>query len=172
MQNLICNSFTKLNSSTWQRVLLFCFLFIALGACKKDNFDVEKQRDKDEEIIKQYIADHNLNATRTSSGLYYVEETTGTGAQPQRGQRVKVHYRGRLTNGQIFDESYSRGQPFEFQLGVGQVIKGWDEGIALMRQGGKARLLIPSELGYGTRGSGSIPPNTVLVFETELISIQ
>ena len=160
------------NGSTWQRVLLFCFLAISVGACKKDDFDVEKQRQKDEDIIKQYIADNNLTATRTNSGLYYVTELPGTGDSPVKGQKVKVHYRGRFTDGNVFDESYSGGKPIEFTLGVGQVIKGWDEGIALMKKGEKARLLIPSELAYGPDGSGPIPANSVLIFETELISFQ
>jgi FKBP-type peptidyl-prolyl cis-trans isomerase FkpA len=172
MQKLFFLVTKKLNGSTRQLVLLFCILAVGISACKKDDFDVEKQRTKDEEVIKQYLTDHYLTGTRTNSGLYYVEEVAGTGAQPQKGQTVRVHYRGRYTNGQIFDESYSSGNPIEFKLGVGQVIPGWDEGIALMKQGGKARLLIPSEEAYGPEGSSPIPPNTVLVFETELISIK
>ena len=97
----------------------------------------------------------------------------GTGAQPQKGQIVVVHYDGRLTDGTKFDSSIDRGQPFEFTLGVQQVIPGWDEGVASMKVGGKRKLTVPPELGYGSRGAGGrIPPNATLVFEVELLSIK
>jgi len=103
--------------------------------------------------------------------LIYVEEVEGTGAPAVAGKNVKVHYTGYLLNGKKFDSSVDRGQPFEFTLGQGQVIPGWDEGIALMKEGGKAKLIIPSRLGYGARGQGSIPPYAPLVFEVELIEV-
>ena len=110
---------------------------------------------------------------KTASGLEYVETLAGTGAQAQAGKTVRVHYTGKLTNGKVFDSSIPRGQPIEFRLGAGQVIKGWDEGIALMKVGGKATLTIPPELGYGARGAGGvIPPNATLIFEVELVSIK
>lgn len=97
----------------------------------------------------------------------------GTGAQAQAGQTVKVHYTGTLENGTQFDSSRGRGQPIEFQLGVGQVIAGWDEGIAQLRVGDKAKLTIPPHLGYGERGAGgSIPPNATLIFDVELVSVR
>ena len=97
----------------------------------------------------------------------YVE---GAGAQAQKGQMVKVHYTGTLENGTQFDSSRGRGQPIEFQLGVGQVIAGWDEGIAQLKVGDKAKLTIPPHLGYGARGAGgSIPPNATLIFDVELV---
>jgi FKBP-type peptidyl-prolyl cis-trans isomerase len=97
----------------------------------------------------------------------------GTGAQPKKGDRVKVHYTGWLTTGQKFDSSVDRNEPFEFVLGVGQVIKGWDEGVAQLRVGDKAKLTIPAEMGYGARGAGGvIPPNATLVFEVELLGIR
>ena len=98
----------------------------------------------------------------------------GTGAVPKKGQTCVMHYTGRLTNGKKFDSSVDRGQPFEFTLGVGQVIKGWDQGVATMKVGSKAKLTIPPELGYGSRnvGNGLIPPNSTLVFEVELLKIK
>lgn len=97
----------------------------------------------------------------------------GDGAEATSGQRVSVHYTGWLTNGQKFDSSLDRGRPFEFELGGGQVISGWDQGVAGMRVGGKRKLTIPPELGYGARGAGNvIPPNATLVFEVELLGVR
>ncbi|MCB8968021.1 MAG: FKBP-type peptidyl-prolyl cis-trans isomerase [Chloroflexota bacterium] len=108
---------------------------------------------------------------KRSSGLEYIELKAGTGATPKKGDKVAVHYTGKLENGRIFDSSYDRGQPIEFVLGTGRVIRGWDEGIALMQEGGKARLIIPPHLGYGERGAGAvIPPNATLIFEVELVN--
>jgi len=112
-------------------------------------------------------------AKQTPSGLWYVVEQEGTGAQAAAGKQVSVHYAGKLQNGTEFDNSYKRGEPISFTLGVGQVIPGWDEGIALMKEGGKYKLIIPSELGYGKRGAGGvIPPNATLIFDTELVKVQ
>lgn len=108
----------------------------------------------------------------TDSGLQYVDITEGTGAMPQAGQRVTVHYTGTLEDGTKFDSSRDRGRPFTFQIGVGQVIKGWDEGVSTMRVGGQRKLVIPAELGYGSRGAGGvIPPNATLIFDVELLRI-
>lgn len=109
----------------------------------------------------------------TPSGLKYVDQVVGTGDLAVAGKTATVHYTGWLTNGQKFDSSVDRGQPFSFPLGAGRVIKGWDEGVQGMKVGGKRRLTIPSELGYGARGAGgAIPPNAALVFDVELLGVR
>jgi FKBP-type peptidyl-prolyl cis-trans isomerase len=108
----------------------------------------------------------------TASGLQYIDLTDGAGATAQHGQTVTVHYTGWLENGKKFDSSVDRGQPFSFPLGAGRVIKGWDEGVQGMKVGGKRKLIIPANLGYGARGAGgAIPPNAVLIFEVELLGV-
>jgi FKBP-type peptidyl-prolyl cis-trans isomerase len=109
----------------------------------------------------------------TPSGLQIEELALGEGAEARAGQTVTVHYTGWLTDGKKFDSSVDRRQPFVFQLGAGQVIKGWDQGVAGMKVGGKRKLTIPAALGYGARGAGGvIPPNATLVFEVELLGIK
>jgi|SRR5215469_414044 len=108
----------------------------------------------------------------TASGLQYWDIKVGTGATAAAGKTVKVHYTGWLTDGKKFDSSVDRGQPFAFSLGAGQVIKGWDEGVAGMKVGGKRQLRIPPELGYGARGAANvIPPNSTLIFDVELLDV-
>ena len=114
--------------------------------------------------------------TETADGLKYTDTTMGTGAEATKGKKVSVHYTGWLynngTKGAKFDSSLDRGQPFSFALGAGQVIRGWDEGVAGMKIGGKRTLIIPPELGYGARGAGgAIPPNAVLHFDVELLKV-
>ena len=107
----------------------------------------------------------------TASGLGYVDLVEGTGASPKTGDSVKVHYTGWLKSGEKFDSSLDRGEPFVFPIGRGHVIKGWDEGVAGMRVGGKRKLVIPAHLGYGDRGAGRvIPPGATLIFEVELLA--
>jgi len=109
----------------------------------------------------------------TESGLKYIDDVLGAGDFPKTGDKVKVHYTGTLEDGTKFDSSRDRNQPFEFPLGQGRVIKGWDEAIALMSKGEKRTLVIPPELGYGERGSGrAIPPNSTLIFEVELVDFK
>jgi FKBP-type peptidyl-prolyl cis-trans isomerase len=113
-----------------------------------------------------------LNIT-TDSGLQYQDLVVGTGAEAKAGDTVSVHYTGWLTDGTKFDSSVDRNQPFQFTLGKGNVIKGWDEGVAGMKVGGKRRLTIPPSLGYGASGAGGvIPPNATLIFEVELLAIK
>ncbi|HEX2173677.1 MAG TPA: FKBP-type peptidyl-prolyl cis-trans isomerase [Dehalococcoidia bacterium] len=109
----------------------------------------------------------------TASGLQYQDLVVGTGPSPQPGQTAVVHYTGWLTDGTKFDSSLDRGQPFPFPIGAGKVIRGWDEGVATMKVGGKRRLTIPAQLGYGPSGAGKvIPPNATLVFDVELLDVR
>ena len=113
-----------------------------------------------------------MKVNATPSGLQYIDLVEGDGDSPKLGQQVKVHYTGTLENGTKFDSSVDRGQPFEFQIGMGRVIKGWDEGVMTMKVGGKRKLVIPAELGYGARGIGPIPPNSTLIFDVELLGVK
>ena len=113
------------------------------------------------------------NMETTPSGLQYVDLKVGTGASPKQGQTAVVHYTGWLVDGKKFDSSKDRGQPFTFAVGRGQVIKGWDEGVATMKVGGTRKLVIPPDLAYGARGAGGvIPPNATLTFEVELLEVR
>ena len=115
----------------------------------------------------------NADTVTTASGLQYVDIIVGEGDSPVVGNFATVHYTGWLTSGKKFDSSVDRNSPFKFKLGQGQVIKGWDEGVATMRKGGQRRLLLIPELGYGARGAGAaIPPNATLVFDVQLIDFQ
>ena len=110
---------------------------------------------------------------KTESGLYYQIIQKGTGAKPEKGQTVSVHYKGMFADGGVFDESYKKGNPIEFPVGEGNVISGWDEGILLLNTGDKARFVIPSDLAYGSAGAGGvIPPNATLIFDVELMEIK
>jgi peptidylprolyl isomerase len=116
----------------------------------------------------RHVAD---KMTTTPSGLQYRDDAVGEGQEAKAGDTVAVHYTGTLENGSKFDSSRDRGEPLRFPLGAGHVIKGWDEGVAGMKVGGKRTLVIPPELGYGSRGIGPIPPNSTLIFDVELMGI-
>jgi FKBP-type peptidyl-prolyl cis-trans isomerase FkpA len=114
-----------------------------------------------------------MDSIKTASGLVYEDLVVGNGATASAGQKVSVHYTGWLTDGKKFDSSKDRNEAFEFSLGRGQVIRGWDEGVAGMKIGGKRKLTIPPNLGYGAGGAGGvIPPNATLVFEVELLGLK
>ena len=140
--------------------LLLCFAAFALvsGRAQTDNSSPTKVTGKPKS---------------TADGLQYWDITVGTGTAASSGKMVKVNYTGWLTNGKKFDSSVDRGTPFSFKLGAGQVIKGWDEGVAGMKVGGKRQLKIPAELGYGAQGAGQglIPPNATLIFDVELLDV-
>ncbi len=128
---------------------------------------------KTNKAVQENSVEKSSNDTiKTASGLQYIVREKGRGVKPENGATVKVHYTGKLTNDTVFDSSYKRNQPFSFTLGKGQVIKGWDEGVALLNQGDKATLIIPSELGYGARATGSIPANSNLIFDIELVEVK
>ncbi|MGZ5222495.1 MAG: FKBP-type peptidyl-prolyl cis-trans isomerase, partial [Chitinophagaceae bacterium] len=121
-------------------------------------------------LLEKYLADNKITAKPTASGLIYIETKKGTGSSPKETDIVKVHYTGKLLDGTKFDSSVDRGEPIEFPLN--QVIKGWTEGLQLMKKGGKANLIIPSSIGYGPQGGGPIPPYASLTFEVELIDFK
>jgi peptidylprolyl isomerase len=111
------------------------------------------------------------NEITTASGLKYTDEVLGTGATPQKGQMISVNYTGTLLNGSKFDSSYDHGKPYQFRIGTGTVIKGWDEGLMSMKVGGKRHLVIPPSLGYANSAQPKIPANSTLLFDVELVSI-
>jgi FKBP-type peptidyl-prolyl cis-trans isomerase FkpA len=145
--------------------LSFAVLFVS---CNK-GLSPEEQLEEDLRIIKEYIAANNLEAQETESGLHYVIEKAGTGNYPDATDNVRVRYKGYRTDQTVFDQSDEEGNAFNLQ----GVIEGWTEGIPLFKEGGEGVLLIPSALAYGENGSGSgsIEPNTVLIFDVELLEI-
>ena len=161
----------------FNKILLFVLIATtSFSACKEqtDYWETLKQNEIDsrETYIESYEKTKDTTLTPTTSGLYYIETEEGTGEQATAGKTVVVNYEGQLLDGTVFDSSWDRGSPFEFTLGQGEVIAGWDEGIAYMKEGGRAMLIIPSNLAYGASGSGSIPPYSTLVFYVQLIDVK
>jgi FKBP-type peptidyl-prolyl cis-trans isomerase len=145
-------------------------LCLVFASCeKKEEKKAEVKVMTEDQMIKEMWP----NAIKTASGLMYVVTKEGAGAKPNKGTKVKAHYNGTLINGQKFDSSVDRGQPFEFVVGVHQVIAGWDEAFLDMKKGEKRTLIIPANLGYGDRGASPvIPPKATLVFDVELIDFK
>jgi peptidylprolyl isomerase len=154
-----------MNRLTVFRWLTCSALVCALAACGGDSSTDDTPSGTPPTLVT------DSEYTTTGSGLKFFDLTPGTGASPTTGQSVQVHYTGWLTNSVKFDSSRDRNQPFVFVIGTGQVIAGWDEGVATMKVGGKRQLVIPAALGYGARGSGAIPANATLIFEVELLQI-
>ncbi|PKP09671.1 MAG: hypothetical protein CVU09_10245 [Bacteroidetes bacterium HGW-Bacteroidetes-4] len=127
---------------------------------------------EEERLLTLYLKEHKITDEPTLSGLYFIELEKGTGLRPEPGREVTVHYEGAFINGQVFDSSFKRNKPFTFCFGVGEVIQGWDEGIARMQVGGKYKLIIPSYLAYGDESKGPIPAYSTLVFVIELLQVE
>lgn len=127
----------------------------------------------EDSLLTNYLQTNKVTVKPTVSGLYFIKTTSGKGKLATVGSKASVHYKGMLIDGTEFDNSYSRGEPIELEVGKGQVIPGWDEALQLMKVGDKAKLVIPSKIAYGERGAGGvIPPYATLIFEVELISVQ
>ena len=129
-----------------------------------------KDKESEMAVLENYLKNANITDSPTESGIYYIEQKKGTGPKAELGNSVSVHYTLKLVDGQVIETSLDK-RPFSFILGKGQVIKAWDIGIGMMREGGKAMLIVPSDLAYGEKGSGSILPYSTLIFEVELISV-
>lgn len=153
-------------------------VFVTLCIHQIQTFDeykaaqVKEALEQEKALIESYLTEHNIDVEPTETGLYYIETKAGKGKNPTKASKCTVHYQGTLLDGTVFDSSYGK-TPFEFELGMGQVIAGWDEGIAMMKKGGKATLILPSSIAYGERGAGNlIPPYSPLVFDVELIDFK
>lgn len=145
-------------------IFTLCLSF-CLTACKKDDY-----AETDEQLIQDYIAANNLDAESTEEGVYYVIESEGTGERPTSSSTVEVHYEGFLLNGTKFDSSIDRGETLIISLN--NVIAGWRIGIPLFKEGGRGTLIIPSRYAYGANGQGTIPSNSVLIFDIDLRDVQ
>lgn len=146
---------------------LFALLFIFFISCSDDDQQVDYVSLNDQEI-QDYLEANNLEAEKSTSGLYYIIDSEGAGAQPKTNDEVRVAYKGYFLNGSIFDQSPSEGISFNLQ----QVIKGWTEGITYFKEGGNGMLLVPAHLGYGSQDYRGIPGGSVLIFEIDLIEVK
>ncbi|MEA2042081.1 MAG: FKBP-type peptidyl-prolyl cis-trans isomerase [Bacteroidota bacterium] len=145
-------------------IILILAVIVTMSSCRDKS-------QEEQDLLEAYLIEHNITVEPTQSGLYYIEIEEGPSEQPINGSSVTVEYEGRLIDGEVFDSSEDNTKPFIFQLGAGQVIRGWEEGVSYMREGGKAQLIIPSYLGYGSREMGSIPEYSTLIFDVELIEV-
>jgi FKBP-type peptidyl-prolyl cis-trans isomerase len=147
--------------------------FNAIEAFRSFEGARDKRLAEEKAAIEAELESLGAGFEKTSSGLRYQILQKGDGEKAQKNKTVSVHYKGQLSDGTVFDSSYKRNQPIEFSLGMGQVIRGWDEGVTLLKVGDKARFVIPSHLAYGSRGAGGvIPPNANLIFDVELMSVK
>ncbi|MCP2042577.1 FKBP-type peptidyl-prolyl cis-trans isomerase [Pontibacter sp. HSC-36F09] len=174
----------KQKLSTWFAKALFLFVVVvSFSSCKEENENpyyitpeqIEAQKKVDEETIRKYFRANNVDTTkvvRLNSGIYILTKKEGEGDLIKPGKYAEVHYIGRHINNVAFDNSYTRGNSLSVLVGAGQVIKGWDEGLQHMRKGEQANLYIPSYMGYGMYGSNSIPPNSVLIFEIDVLNVR
>jgi len=150
-------------------VLLLLIVAIVIPACSQK----EAKTGAEKTTVAEPQAATQTGAVKNPSGLSYTDLVPGKGAAPVSGKTVTVHYTGWLEDGKKFDSSLDRGQPFAFRIGAGEVIPGWDEGVMSMKVGGKRKLFIPAQLGYGAAGAGGvIPPNANLIFEVELLAVE
>lgn len=147
-----------------KELCILIILLVTFSSCKKEVVDYSQI---DEDIITQYIADNNLTAIATGTGLYYVIDTPGSGVKPNSQSTVTVAYKGYLTNGSVFDESANAGISFSLT----GVIEGWQQGMPFFKEDGTGVLLIPSALGYGSQATSGIPANSVLIFDIRLIEV-
>lgn len=145
---------------------LLAILFVLFISCGNDDQPVDYVKVNDDEI-QRYLAENDLQAERSETGLYYIIDEEGTGAQPTSNDQVRVAYKGYFLNGNVFDQSSSEGISFNLQ----QVIRGWTEGITYFKEGGSGMLLVPSQLGYGFRDYRGIPGGSVLIFEIDLLEV-
>ena len=140
-------------------------------ALKDERAAAEVRKATEQDIIKKYIEEQNITVQPTANGLYYIEIVKGKGKKAEAGNRLKVHYKGLLFDGEVFDSSYDRNKPVTFTLGNGERLPAWDEGFALMAAGGNARFIVPSALGYGAEQRSKVKPYTPLIFEVELLEV-
>lgn len=162
----------KGNRSRLLQALLVLFVILGFAACKKD--DNTPQREKDDKKLQEYFKANGIDPAtlvKRNSGLYYQLLQEGTGDKVFPGDEVSVHYTGTFLDGEKFDSSHDRNEPYPVTVGLSSVISGWHEALTLMRVGEKARFFIPSHLAYGPSGWGKIPGNTPLIFEIEVIEV-
>jgi FKBP-type peptidyl-prolyl cis-trans isomerase len=142
---------------------------------RKKEEEIKVQTEKEAQTIEAYLAEKGLHAQKTASGIYYIIEKQGDGAKAEPGKTATVNYTGKLMDGKVFDSSLKPGRtPYDVKLGATppQVIRGWEEGLTLFNAGGKGTLIVPSPLGYGSHGSGLIPPNSILIFDIEMLAVK